>query len=188
MAAVITYLERLRELDLDQHGFVTTAQALADGVPHAELSKLVARGRLERVAHGVYRVPQVRGTRFDEMHLAVLWTGAPEACLSHETALDAYELSDVNPNRYHVTVDSKRRLRRAGGDQVVVHHQDLAPSQVGWWEEIPTVTPATAIAQCIDYGTPSYLLSQAIDNAHRRGRITAAQRDDLSRKLGERHG
>jgi len=31
-------------------------------------------------------------------------------------------------------------------------------------------------------------LSQAIDNAHRRGRITAAQRDDLSRKLGERHG
>ena len=50
------------------------------------------------------------------------------------------------------------------------------------------MTPATAIAQCIDYGTPSYLLSQAIDNGHRRGRITAAQRDDLARLLEERHG
>lgn len=188
MAELVTNLERLREVSLDQHGFVTTAQALADGVPHAELSKLVARGRLERVAHGVYRVPQVRATRFDQLHLAVLWTGAPEACLSHETALDAYELSDVNPNRYHVTVGRRRRLRRAGGEQVLVHYEDLAPSEVGWWEEIPTVTPATAIAQCIDFGTPSYLLSQAIDNGHRRGRITIAQRDDLARKLEERHG
>lgn len=53
MSEVVTYLERLRELALDQHGFVTTAQALTDGVPQTELSKLVARERLERVAHGV---------------------------------------------------------------------------------------------------------------------------------------
>ena len=120
-------------------------------------------------------MPQVRVTRFDELHLAVLWTGAPEACLSHETALDAYEISDVNPNRYHVTVGRRRRLRRAGGKQVVVHHQDLAPSQVGWWEEVPTVTPATAIAQCIDYGRghPSFSIACAplpVRPGHRRPR------------------
>ena len=188
MPEVVTYLERLRELALDQHGFVTTAQALAGHVPAAELSKLVARDRLERVAHGVYRVPQVRATRFDELHLAVLWTGAPEACLSHESALDAYEISDVNPNRYHVTVGSRRRIRRAGGEQYVVHYQDLAASQIGWWQEIPTVTPAAAVAQCIAYGTPTYLLRQAIENGHTRGRITSAEREDLARRLEERDG
>ena len=45
--------------------FVTTAQALDEGVSKATLSKLAARGRIERVAHGVYRVPQVPADRFD---------------------------------------------------------------------------------------------------------------------------
>lgn len=60
---VVTKLERLREVALDQHGFVTTAQAMEEGVSHADLSTMVARDRLEHVAHGVYRVPQV--TRSD---------------------------------------------------------------------------------------------------------------------------
>ena len=80
--AVVTKLERLREVALDQHGFVTTAQAVEEGISHAELSTMVARDRLEHVAHGVYRVPHVAATEFDQYQLAVLWTGASEACLS----------------------------------------------------------------------------------------------------------
>lgn len=73
--------------------------------------------------------------------LAVLWTRAPEAALSHETALDAYGISDVNPNRIHVTIGKNRRLRRAGGDIYVLHREDLGPAQTSWWQEIPTVPP-----------------------------------------------
>ena len=79
MNEVVTYLERLREIALDQHGFVTTAQAVVEGIPKTELPKLAARGRIERVAHGVYRVPQVPATAHDNWALAVLWTGAAEA-------------------------------------------------------------------------------------------------------------
>jgi len=183
---VLTKLERLREVALDQHGFVKTEQAVQEGVSHAELSTLVARDRLERVAHGVYRVPQVAATEFDQYHLAVLWTGAPEACLSHDTALDAWEISDINPSRIHLTVPRRRRIRRAGGEFFVVHHEDLEPKQVTWWQGIPTVNVATAIAQCIASGVPTYLIRQALDRAGRTSRLRAADAERLASALGAR--
>ncbi|QKJ19919.1 type IV toxin-antitoxin system AbiEi family antitoxin domain-containing protein [Microbacterium hominis] len=112
----VTKLERLREVALDQHGFVTTAQALEEGVSHAELSTMTARHRIERAAHGVYRVSQIAETEYDQYQLAVLWTGAPEACLSHDTALEIWDITDINPDRIHVNVAAHRRLRRAGGN------------------------------------------------------------------------
>ena len=118
--------------------------------------------------------------------LAVLWTRVPEAALSHETALDAYGISDINPNRIHITVGKRRRLRRTDVDEYVLHYQDLSPEQIGWWQEIPTVSPATAIAQCIACGTPTYLLRQAIDRGHAQGYLKTADRDELSDAVEER--
>ena len=112
---VVTYLDRLRDVALDQYGYVTSAHALSEGVPRTELSKMVHRGRLDRVAHGVYQVPQVISGRYAPYMLAVLWTGAPEACLSHETALQAWEISDINPDHIDVTVAKNRRIKRQGG-------------------------------------------------------------------------
>lgn len=119
--------------------------------------------------------------------LAVLWTRVPEAALSHETALDAYGISDVNPNRIHLTVGKQRRFRRTGAEVYVVHYQDLAPKQIGWWQEIPTVTPATAIAQCIASGTPTYLLRQSIERGQAQGYLKVAERDELAKALKVRH-
>lgn len=186
--AVVTKLERLREVALDQHGFVTTAQAVDEGVSHAELSTMVARDRLHRVAHGVYRVPQVAETEFDQYQLAVLWTGAPEACLSHDTALAAWEVSDINPDRVHLTVASHRRIRRAGGGLYVVHHQDLDAQQVTWWQGIPAVSVPTAIAQCITSGVPTYLIRQALDRAGRTSRLPRADAERLAAALEARDG
>ena len=132
--AVVTKSERLREVALDQHGFIATAQAIEEQVSHAELSTLVARGRIECVAHGVYRVPQVPETECDQYQLAVLWTGAPEACLSHDTSLEVWDITDINPDRIHVTVARNRRLRRAGGERYVIHHDDLDSAQMTWWQ------------------------------------------------------
>ena len=186
--AVVTKLERLREVALDQHGFVTTAQAVEEGVSHAELSTMVARDRLKRVAHGVYRVPQVAETEFDQYHLAALWTGAPEACLSHDTALAVWEVSDINPDRIHLTVARHRRIRRAGGGLYVVHHQDLDAKQVTWWQGIPTVDVPTTIAQCIAAGVPTYLIRQALDRAGRTSRLRPTDAEQLARALEARDG
>lgn len=184
----VTKLERLREAALDQHGFVTTAQALDEQVSHAELSTMVARGRIERVAHGVYRVPQVPETEYDQYQLAVLWTGAPEACLSHDTALEAWGITDINPDRVHLTVARNRRLRRAGGQRYVIHHDDLDPTQVTWWQGIRIVNVPTAIAQAIACGVPTYLIRQALDRAGRTSLLPDDERARLTAELEARDG
>lgn len=177
----------LWEIAENQHGFVTARQSTEAGVGKHALQMLAHRGTVERAAFGVYRFPQYPVSQYDPFMVAVLWTRAEEACLSHETALDAYGISDVNPNVIHVTVAKDRRLRRRNGETYVIHHEDLVPAQVGWWQEIPTVTPETAIAQCIGYGTPTYLLRQALERGHQQGYLTTVERDRLAQALEERH-
>ncbi|MDR2565913.1 MAG: type IV toxin-antitoxin system AbiEi family antitoxin domain-containing protein [Bifidobacteriaceae bacterium] len=188
MAVIRTQLERLREVAMDQHGFVTTAQALGEGVTHAELSKLVARDRLDRVAHGVYRVPQVPETDSDRYALAVLWTGAPEACLSHDTALMAWDITDINPDRTHLTVAKGRRLRRAGAGSYVVHHEDLASGDLAWWRGIRVTNVPTTIRQCIDAEVPTYLIRQALERAGRTSLLRPADQQRLTAELEARDG
>lgn len=186
--AVVTKLERLREIALDQHGFITTPQALEEGISHADLSMMVTRGRIARAAHGVYRVPQVPETEYDQYQLAVLWTGAPEACLSHDTALEAWGITDINPDRIHLTVARNRRLRRAGGERYVLHHDDLDPAQITWWQGIRIVNVRTSIAQGIASGVPTYLIRQALDRAGRTSVLPAAEGARLTAKLEARDG
>lgn len=183
-----TKLERLREIALDQHGLVTAEQAVELGVSHAELSTMVARDRLARVAHGVYRVPQMPATESDEYQLAVLWTGVPEACLSHDTALAAWEICDINPDRIHVAVARRRRIRRAGGERYLIHYEDVDQRHVNWWQGIRIVDIPTAIAQGIASGVPTYLIRQALDRAGRTSRLPATDRDRLAQDLERRAG
>lgn len=178
-------IDKLRDVALDQYGYVTTKQALDAGVTHASLSMMVKRGRLERECQGVYLVPQLPYKQLNQYMLAVLWTGAPEAVLSHETALDLYDVCDINPAAIHVTVGKKRRISRKNDRGVVVHHQDLTEQQTGWIEEIPAVTLDTAIEQCIET-VPSYLLRQAIETGAKRGLLLADEKGALLKKLDER--
>ena len=186
MAEVVTYLERLREIALDQHGFVTTAQAVADGVAKTELPRLASRGRVERVGQGIYRIPQVPATPYDNWAMAVLWTGAPETCLSHETALAAWGVSDVNPDRIHLTIGKGRRLRRSGGERYVLHRRDLAPESRTSWEGIPITDLPTTIEDCIATGTPTYLVRQAIERGGRTSLLLVADQDRLTKRLEDR--
>jgi len=50
-----------------------------------------------------------------------------------------------------------------------------------------TVTSATAIAQCIAYGTPTYLLRQAIERGQAQGYLKTVERDALAETLEARN-
>ncbi|QLQ11554.1 MAG: type IV toxin-antitoxin system AbiEi family antitoxin domain-containing protein [Nocardioidaceae bacterium] len=182
-----TAQQRLWEIALDQHGFVTTDDARAlDVAPHA-LKLLAQRGTLRREAHGVYRFERFPSSPADDYRQAVLWTGRPEAALSHETALDLLELAEVNPDRIHLTVPVGSRVRRQGGEHIVVHAETLTPDQISWWQGIRCVTAATAIRQVIAAGaTQVHLIRQAIDTARDNGAITAAEQDELMNQLEAR--
>jgi predicted transcriptional regulator of viral defense system len=177
----------LWEIAVEQHGFVTAAQARDEGINQAAVTMLVRRGKLERAAWGVYRFPEIPPTQYDRYMLAVLRTGVPEAALSHETALDCYGISDINPNLIHVAVNLNRRIRRQGNEDYVIHYEPLTQNQVGWWQKIPTVKPAVAIAQCIDYGTPTHLLNQSIESGQKHGYLKTAEAEELRKRLEIRY-
>jgi predicted transcriptional regulator of viral defense system len=172
----MTLRDDLWDVAVDQYGFVTAADAHRLGVPVVELGKLAARGKLQRVAYGLYRFAEWPAGPRDHLMEAVLWTRDPDAVLSHDTALDVYELSDLNPDRIHVTVPRRVKglRRRHPPAAYVVHYEDLTPAQRGYWEQIPIVTVPTAIDQCIASGVRTDLVRQAIAAARAQGLIDPA--------------
>jgi predicted transcriptional regulator of viral defense system len=180
----VTIRDELWDMAVDQYGYVTARDARGLGVPVVELGKLSARGTLERVSQGLYRFPEWPVSGNDHLMEAVLWTRDPRAALSHETALAVHELAHVNPDKTHVTIPKQRKLRRQDTPPALaVHYQDLTDDQIGWWEQIPCVTIATAIDQCIATRVRPDLMLQAIDRARREGRIDAATADRQRRDL-----
>ena len=101
----------LWEVALDQQGFVTSQDARRLGIPVIELGKLASRGKLEHVSYGIYRFPELPVTPLSSYMEATLWPGG-RGVLSHDTALELYELCDINPTRlvrlFHL--DDQRRV------------------------------------------------------------------------------
>lgn len=93
-------------------GIVTTAQANEAGVSNERLRLLVHSGDLERVATGIYVLPD---EFTDKMYIVQL--RRPKIIYSHETALFLHELTDRDPINYMVTVPTgynPTRLREDG--------------------------------------------------------------------------
>jgi predicted transcriptional regulator of viral defense system len=172
----MTLRNELWNVAMDQYGYVTTRDADALGAPAIELVKLAARGGLRRISQGVYRFSTWPAGARDHLMEAVLWTRDAHAALSHDTALDVYDLSDINPDVIHVTIPRRtNKLRRRDTPPgYVIHYEDLAPEQISWWEEIPTVSVPTAIDQGIASHVRPDLLRQSIDTARARGLIDPA--------------
>lgn len=75
MTAAMKYRDTVREIAFDQYGYVATRDAVEAGVPAGEPPKLAARGALENIAYGLYRVPDVPPTCFDQFAEALLRVG-----------------------------------------------------------------------------------------------------------------
>ena len=178
---------QLWEVAVDQHGYITLDDAQKLGISQPTVAMLAHRGTLEHLARGVYRFAHFPTSPAGPYLEAVLWTGQPRACLSHDTALALHELCDINPGRIQVTIPKGRRIRRAGGNLYVVHQQDLDDEQIGWWERVRIVTAGIAIEQCIDTGVPTYLIKQALDTAARRGAVRPGDLDRLNATLQVRN-
>lgn len=171
MNEILTDMERLREIALDQQGLVTRAQALGAGVSSGSLRQLAHRGRLERMAQGVYRVPQAPYDDRTRLRLALLWTGRDDATLGFETALDCYGVCDIFSDNVHVVVPVGTRIRRGSGEGYVLHREDLREEDRGWWDGMPITTLERTLLDCAVWGTPAYLIRQAVEAALRDGLI-----------------
>lgn len=182
----MTDIEKLREIALDQHGLVTAAQAEDVNVSRPSLSYLVKNERIERVDRGIYRIPQVQYSPYDVLQQALLWAGE-DAVLSHDTALAAWDVCDINPTAIHITVPKAKRIQKVARQNIVIHREDISNVSVKWWEGMPTVSLQLALKQCIDRGVSSHILDQAIHDGLSKGMIRKEDVNLLSERLETRN-
>lgn len=176
--------DTVHAIALDQHGVFTAAQAKADGVTAQALVMMARRGTLESVDYGLYRDLGAPETRFTPYMVAVLWPRGTTGVLSHDTALHLMELSDVNPDRIHLTVPRKYRPRRRQPPPgVVLHFADLAESEIGSAAGLPITTAARTIRDCAAANLGPALIRQAIADGARKGWLSAAEADAITAEL-----
>jgi predicted transcriptional regulator of viral defense system len=173
----------LYEVAEDNYGFLTVEDARQAGIRPQRLAEMARRGSLQREGLGLYRLDPFPPHELDEYRKATLWPYGIEGVLSHETALDLYELSDVNPAKVHITLPKHYRLRRRQTPPAYrFHHEDIVASEITRHEGLPIVTPAKAIRQCHAAHLRRDLLRQALEDARQRGLVS---RDAYQELMGE---
>lgn len=179
--------EKLFEVATEQYGYVTTDDARDLEVDPHRLVVLASRGDLDRVAHGLYRFGAIPSTMRDQLMEATLWPRRL-GTISHDTALDLWDLCDINPAKVHVSVPKAAKLRRAVPAAYRVHVRDLDPNDVTHHEGIPVVTVLRAILDGIETDVGPHLIQQAIDSARARGLLSRSDLAHLTDQQRSRRG
>ncbi|HMJ03693.1 MAG TPA: type IV toxin-antitoxin system AbiEi family antitoxin domain-containing protein [Conexibacter sp.] len=178
-----------------QAGYFTTQQAIDAGMDRSTLSRHARRGgRYVRVRQGLYRLRHFPSSAHE--HVVAAWLGMsdPGAVISHESALELYELSDVIPLAVHVSVPrSKRGRRPRPGVRFHTLEQPPASEEVRSLHGIPVTSPERTIVDALAAGTQPEQLELATAQALERGlttprrlRAAATQRSARVRDLVER--
>ncbi len=173
-----TYRDILRELAYDNHGYVTTTDAVGAGVPAVELPKLAARGRLEHIGYGLYRMAEIPPTDDDQFAEATLRAG-DDGHLRGEAVLALLGLADVNPRK--ITVGTNRRVRREVPAYVKVT-QVPADTKVTRYRGIRAQQVDEALLECRGR-VPGTLLRDAAARARMEGLLTTTEWKRVRKEL-----
>ena len=84
---------------------VRTEDFVSAGISRTTLGSLVESGKLDRIAHGRYILPD---TIPDELYL--LQQRSEKIIFSHETALFLHDMAERTPNRHSLTIPSSCKL------------------------------------------------------------------------------
>lgn len=170
MVEGMKYRDIVREIALDHYGFVPSKEAVKAGVPAVELPKLSARGGLENVAYGLYRVPETPPTKYDQFAEALLRVGAT-SYLHGESVLALFGLADVNPRKIRVAVRRRARPRLPGFVELIQTKDDVRTTL---YEGLESQTVADAILECRGHVETSRLLT-ATTQARADGLLTTKE-------------
>ena len=180
----VTAYERIFEASVDSYGLITVAKAKEMGIRKDVLYKLVSRGRLERVGHGLYKLacPMPYSGDYAPYAQSVALIG-PEAYLYGESVLAMLHLAPTNPKMMFVATAVRVRKKLEKGFVVL---QNVPCSNVAYYEGVPSQTAADAIRSCFGTMMPDRL-HQAINEGVRREFLEAGEARKLKRELDERN-
>lgn len=157
-----------------QAGYFTAGQAIAAGMDRSTLRHHARPGgRYERMRRGLYRLRHFPSSPHEHVVAAWLALQGAGAVVSHESALELYELSDVIPTTVHVSLPRTKRGQRPRAG-VRFHTVDRPPgaSEVRTVYGVPMTTPERSIVDSLEAGTQPEQIEIAIRQALERGLIT----------------
>ena len=166
-----------------QGGYFTTKQAIEAGYGYKHLDYHETAGNFERVDHGLYHLPTVPRAEHDDLIRLALWSrnqkDEPQAVVSHESALVLHELTDLLPNRIHLTVP--RTFRKPVPKGCMLHKATLADGDVEERAGFRVTTPLRTLLDAAAGNVSQEQLSKAVKDALERGLV---RRSKLTQALG----
>jgi predicted transcriptional regulator of viral defense system len=156
-----------------QAGYFTTEQAIDAGMDRSTLRHHARPGgRCERVRRGLYRLRHFPSSPHE--HVVAAWLGLPSpAVVSHESALELYDLSDVIPNAVHITLPRAMRGQRPRPGvrfHTLVHPP--RPSETRRVNGVRATNPERTIVDSLEAGTQPEQIELAVRHALDRGLTT----------------
>ena len=173
----------LYDIAEDQMGYVTSAQAREAGVHPALLVQLANRDWLTRTSHGVYRLVDFPIAKLWQYMEATLWPYRRRGVISHQSALHFFEISDVLPDKVHITLPPGYRVQRSPLTYLVVHQAVLPPSDITGRERFPITTPVRTIRDCMAVHVDPAIIEDAILRGRASGMFDQPTADQLMTEL-----
>lgn len=168
----------------EQSGYFLAAQAGACGFNWDVLSHNARSGKFRRIRRGLYRLRDFSSSPREEVMAAWLAVGKEQAVVSHDSALDLLDLSDVIPNAIHLTVPrSRRHLSPMPGVRLHTTTRALRPIDVVEREGVRLTAAGRTILDAAEAGTAPEQVELAVRQAIGRGLAT---RRRLEADAGER--
>lgn len=159
-----------------QQGFFTSRQAEEAGFYRSHFVRKVESGEWIKEGRGLYRLLDYPVTDRPELILWTLWSrnreGFPQGVWSHDTALDIHDLSDVMPDKMHMTVPFKFRRNSSIPEVLCLYRANLLPDEIQEKGGFRVTTPLRTIIDVIAAGRlHDGLISQAVRQSQSRGLI-----------------
>lgn len=159
-----------------QQGYFTTQQALEVGFYKPHFNRKLKSGEWVREGRGIYRLVDYPITERPELVFWSLWSrnreGIPQGVWSHETALDIHDLSDVMPDKMHMTVPIEFRRQSAIPKILWLHRSNLVSRDFEERQGFKVTTPLRTILDVVrEARLHDGLLFQAVRQASDRGLV-----------------
>lgn len=159
----------LYETAAAQEGYFSLSQAQDVGYSSQLVRYYTKTNKFERVRRGIYRLVEFPPGEREDLVIAWLWS-EQLGVFSHATALSLHGLSDLLPERVHMTLpESQRERRRTVPRGLLLHYADLPDEDRSWHGSVPLTTPRRTLLDCMaDFLSPEFL-EQALEQAVERG-------------------
>ena len=170
--------EKLFETATAQQGYFTYKQALKAGyLPSSTVFHVQAGNWVKGRVRGISPLAQFPPQDRQDLVLWSLWSadrkGRIQGVYSHETALSIYELTDVMPAKFHMTVSRKFRKSGAIPPHIRLHRAELIAEEIREMQGYSVTTPAKTIADMLEAQTMhSSQITAAFKEAVKTGLIT----------------